>query len=564
MSFGKKLKKYGVCLLSVCCFSSCLTGCNLFVEEGEEVDTAKMQLYIGNFNQGFGKDWLDNAADRFTEWAKNKHYSEDTTGVQLHVDDIQIGSAIVNSLSNIRSEIIFNESIDYYTWVRKGNLVDITDIVESDMGEVGEQEQTIYGKMYPSAQDFYRYTDGKIYGIPFHESTYGIIYDIDVFKKNALFMDKNGGFTLRSQTDVNASAGPDGDSSTTVDNGLPATFSEFYGLCDTMVQKGLQPFTWTGKNNNYTSRFIQSMSAYLDGYEESRIKYDLKGVSKNVITSFNGDTPVVNAETEIKDNNGYLMTGTTGMYYALEFFRNIIVKTYEEEHYYNRTNLMSQAYDHMDAQDAFVRNGVKGREDIAMLIDGVWFLNEAKGTFDAISVGDPSKGASQRQFGLMPLPHPDEWKGMKFTYLDTNQTLCGVTKKATEEKKELIKDFIQFLHTDTELQAFTETTSTLRGFDYLSDYNTENENLTPFAKQLVSVKQAIGDDVIYPISTNALYANHTTQLFASDTIVFSSTVNKTTWNEPIRAFESGVSAAEYLTGLHRFHDETWWKNNILS
>ena len=564
MLLKKKVQKSVACLLSVSCFAACLTGCNLFIEEGEQVDATKMQLYVGNFNQGFGKEWLENAAERFTEWAKDKHYSDDTTGVQIFVDDMQIGSAVVNSLDNNRAEIIFNESVDYYTWIRNGNLVDITDIVKGDMGTVGESGESIYGKMYPSAQEFYEYTDGKIYGIPFHESTYGIIYDIDVFEDNALFMDTNGNFTLRSQTDPNASAGPDGDASTAIDNGLPATFSEFYALCDTMLTRGLQPLTWTGKNNNYTSRFIQSMAAYLDGYKESRVKYDLKGNAEHIIASFDGNTPVLRESTPITDQNGYLMTGTTGMYYALEFFYNLITRTVEGDHYYNESNLMSQAYDHMNAQDDFVRNGVSGKADTAMLIDGVWFLNEAKGTFDSISVSDPSKSASVRKFGLMPLPHPDGWGNTKFTYLETNQTICGVTKKATEEKMDLIKDFIQFLHTDSELQAFTETTSTLRAFDYLSDYDVENGNLTPFAKQLVSLKQYIGDDVVYPISTNNYYASNTTELFASDTMVFSSTINGRTWNEPIRAFDSGVSARDYILGMQEYHDESWWNGNILS
>ncbi|MBD5132350.1 MAG: extracellular solute-binding protein [Clostridiales bacterium] len=563
---GKKLVST-LCAIAVCC-SVCgaAVGCgNPFVEEEEQADTTKVQLYVGNFNQGFGKKWLEDAAARFCELKKDETgYAEGKTGVQIIIDDVSIGDSLIGSVGNERSEIIFNESMDYYSWIKRGNVRDITEIVTGDLGDFGEADNTIYDKMYPSAQSFYRYTDDKFYGIPFYESTFGIIYDRDVFENNNLYMDKNGRFTLSSQTDSNASSGPDGDAATTIDNGLPATFSEFYALCDEMKRKGLQPFTWTGRNDNYISRFIQSMSMYLDGYENSRIHFDLQGTATKLVDRIENGVAILKEPTEISQSDAYKMYESAGKYYTLEFLNNILSRNYDYSAKRGNT-----AYNHTNAQDDFVTNNTKRHKnslgkDIAMLIDGTWFLNEAAGTFTDLSKTEPNASASIRQFGLMPLPHPDDWGPQKFTYVDTNQTLCCVTKNADESKMKLISDFIKFLHTDAELEAFTKSTSTLRAFKYIDGMDTSGDGFTPYAKQLIELKKFIGSDVIYPISDNAVFANNTNKLFFSHEEFLSSAVGASTLKYPNRVMVGSTPTSEktYFDGLKAYHNATWWNGII--
>ena len=210
---------------------------------------------------------------------------------------------------------------------------DISKWIKSDLSTYGDATgSTIESKLYPAAKDYFCY-EGKYYGIPFYESTYGVIYDIDVFSDNNLFMDKNGKFTLSSQSDPNASAGPDGDVSTVIDNGLPATFSEFFALCDKIKQNNkLQPFTWTGQYPQYLSKMVQSMSMYLDGYTQSQAKFKLSG-SLKTIDDFNGTTPTRTEKTISKDN-GYETFASEGIYYALEFLQGLYDgKYYVEKRY---------------------------------------------------------------------------------------------------------------------------------------------------------------------------------------------------------------------------------------
>ena len=564
---AKRKSKLGIIAmcLTMAVVMGTTVGCvkNPFISGNEEEDSTKTQIYVGTLNQGFGKAWLEEAAARFTELKKDESYESGKKGVQIFVDPLNIGNQIIGSVSNERSEIIFNESIDYYAWVQRGLVKDITKYVKSDLSEYGDDAgSTIESKLYSAAKDYYLY-EGKYYGIPFYESTFGVIYDIDVFSDNNLFMDKNGEFALSSQSDPNASAGPDGDASTVIDNGLPATYSEFFALCDKIKKNSkLQPFTWTGQYPLYLSRMVQSMSMYLDGYTQSQSKFKLSGTI-NTIDSFDQSTPVVTEKIITKDN-GYETFASEGMYYALEFLQGLYDGKYYVEEYLN-----SNAYSHLSAQNDFVTNNTKTtsnsiKRDVAMLVDGTWFMNETAGTLTALAKRDPEAGANERRFGLMPLPHPDGWESKKYTYLDTNFASCFVTSQTADWKMDLIGEFLKFLHSDAELRKFTESTSTLRGFDYVTDWDTSSANLTPYAQQLISLRKYIGDEVVYPISSNQLYANNITVLCTELTDFFSATIGNNTYNNPFTAMSGGskISARSYFNGMKNYHNASWWKKTF--
>ena len=564
---AKRKSKLGIIAmcLTMAVVMGTTVGCvkNPFISGNEEEDSTKTQIYVGTLNQGFGKAWLEEAAARFTELKKDESYESGKKGVQIFVDPLNIGNQIIGSVSNERSEIIFNESIDYYAWVQRGLVKDITKYVKSDLSEYGDDAgSTIESKLYSAAKDYYLY-EGKYYGIPFYESTFGVIYDIDVFSDNNLFMDKNGEFALSSQSDPNASAGPDGDASTVIDNGLPATYSEFFALCDKIKKNSkLQPFTWTGQYPLYLSRMVQSMSMYLDGYTQSQSKFKLSGTI-NTIDSFDQSTPVVTEKIITKDN-GYETFASEGMYYALEFLQGLYDGKYYVEEYLN-----SNAYSHLSAQNDFVTNNTKTtsnsiKRDVAMLVDGTWFMNETAGTLTALAKRDPEAGANERRFGLMPLPHPDGWESKKYTYLDTNFASCFVTAQTADWKMDLIGEFLKFLHSDAELRKFTESTSTLRGFDYVTDWDTSSANLTPYAQQLISLRKYIGDEVVYPISSNQLYANNITVLCTELTDFFSATIGNNTYNNPFTAMSGGskISARSYFNGMKNYHNASWWKKTF--
>lgn len=304
------------------------------------------------------------------------------------------------------------------------------------------------------------------------------------------------------------------------------------------------------------------MSMYLDGYTQSQSKFKLSGTI-NTIDSFDQSTPVV-TEKKITKDNGYETFVSEGMYYALEFLQGLYDGKYYVEEYLN-----SNAYSHLSAQNDFVTNNTRTtsnsiKRDVAMLVDGTWFMNEAAGTLTALAKRDPEAGANERRFGLMPLPHPDGWESKKYTYLDTNFASCFVTAQTADWKMDLIGEFLKFLHSDAELRKFTESTSTLRGFDYVTDWDTSSANLTPYAQQLISLRKYIGDDVVYPISSNQLYANNITVLCTELTDFFSATIGNNTYNNPFTAMSGGskISARSYFNGMKNYHNASWWKKTF--
>lgn len=97
-------------------------------------------------------------------------------------------------------------------------------------------------------------SDGKThyYAIPHYSAYTGIIYDIDLFDENLYYFAKTPtGSALEelfvADNTVARSAGPDGVEGTD-DDGLPATYDEFFKLCEYIKQGAATPLVWTGAN----------------------------------------------------------------------------------------------------------------------------------------------------------------------------------------------------------------------------------------------------------------------------------------------------------------------------
>lgn len=87
-------------------------------------------------------------------------------------------------------------------------------------------------------------------------------------------------------------------------------------------------------------------------------------------------------------------------------------------------------------------------------------------------------------------------------------------------KKPLALDFIRFVNSDESLREFTSVTNTVKALDYTMSKE-EKEKLTPFGKSLMELKEK--SDVVYPYSTNSVYANN--QAFFGTHESFRSTVS---------------------------------------
>ena len=95
-------------------------------------------------------------------------------------------------------------------------------------------------------------------------------------------------------------------------------------------------------------------------------------------------------------------------------------------------------------------------------------------------------------------------------------------------------------------------TNTVKALDYTMSKE-EKEKLTPFGKSLMELKEK--SDVVYPYSTNSVYANN--QAFFGTHESFRSTVS-TNYQWPAEALhENGITAAQYFAGMETYYRNNW-------
>lgn len=509
----KKCKKLVslISLLLCAVMMFAMTGCeDLNVEspiiDNVEVDTTKAQLYIANYNGGFGTEWLTNAAKRFEEKYKDVEFLPGTKGVQILISNSKTsGDTWISTADSSINEIFFTENFIYGDYISQNALLDITDVVTDnlsastvlqsvtgstiDLGDTG----TVEDKLTEDQKAYYD-VDGKYYALPHYLGTMGIVYDIDLFNDEKLYLaaDKNNGnngFIIRD-TDARSN-GPDGVAGTN-DDGLPATFEEFYALCAYMKEKSIVPLAWSV--SAYMNKLLDTVYAQNAGYEEYMLNYSLNGTSNTLLD----DNLQPMGPVEITPENAYLLARQEGLYASLDFIYNIVTKQL-----YGAQYCYSSAMTHLEMQEEFLKSRFNAKPDIAMVVEGNWWENEAAAVWTDMEK-TPGAAKSERNLGFMPMPFLNEsLVGTKRTLVDANYSAAFIKAAIAEEKIPLAKLFLQFTSTEAELQHFTTCVGQPRNFIY--DLTDEQYNsLSTFQKTVWDLKYEA--DVVYPYSDTPLYS----------------------------------------------------------
>ena len=82
----KKNKRALSLVMAVLCIGTSVVGVGCNRESGEEINQDQTQLYISNFNAGFGGDWIDDVADKFEQQYAEHSFEDGKKGVQVVVD----------------------------------------------------------------------------------------------------------------------------------------------------------------------------------------------------------------------------------------------------------------------------------------------------------------------------------------------------------------------------------------------------------------------------------------------------------------------------------------------
>lgn len=536
----------------------------------EQIDTSKTQIYVYNFNGGFGSEWLVKLGDRFEALHENDVYEEGKKGVQVWVDNKKTSiESISSQVLDNRSEIYFTEYAYYYTLKSLGILGDITDAVTGDLSAYGDAAgKTIESKLTDEQKAYYGVKEGgetHYYGIPHYAGYSGLVYNVDLFNQKCWYFAKNPvpelglmGYFVESLSDER-SYGPDGKTGVingvdySADDGLPSTYEEFYILCDYIAQSGQQALLWTGQHRkHYINNLISALETDYNGLEESMLMYNLNGTAKNLGTIVNGAFVKDSTDTIITSENGYETFRTEGRYRALEFVQKIATT----DKWHNPTKTESDTYSHMNAQEDYLYAGHDGgfTAETAMLVEGIWWENEATPYFNTmVDRQGESFSRLNRKFAWMPLPKANaELVGTENTLYDHIYSMCFMKANVAEWKRDLLIEFIKFANSDVSLKEFSQVTNTPKALSYtMSD--AEMTGMSYFGKSLMARKQQ--SQIVYPYSTTPKYINN--QGWYSSLRLFEATF---TIDEdyPIVGFtDKNYSAAQWFTASYNRKKNDW-------
>ncbi len=535
-----KAKNAILCLASAALLASC-GGVKQPAGSSDSSSSGKSVLVVGTYDGGLGTNWLQSLANRFQEEYKDTSFEEGKKGVSVRVLASRSYNGTTLLSGALEQDLYFTEDVSYFDHVNKGNFLDISSIVTEKLADFGETK-SIEDKLSNEMKDYLKAKDGKYYAIPFYDGLYGLTYDYDLFEDKNLFFDESGNFVTSKTT--KKSSGPNGKEGD-YDDGLPATYEQFYSLVSRIETLGMNPFAFSGSAGSglpYVYRVLTSFWSDHEGLNNIKVNYTLDGTVP-LVTSIN-DGVVTTEDTEIDESNGYLLQKQEGKLRALQFMKNIV------PHMGRNGDTQSTA------QTNFIKNYNTGSNEYAMLFDGSWWENESTNIFKNCETAY-GKGKADRRYGFMPIPKASKDKiGQKQTLFNQNQSYCFVSAKT--KLPDLAKLFMQYAHTDKNLSAFTAELSLTRSVSY--DLTAEDqEKSTFYGRNLIALKN--DSNIFNPVSSNEKVIRNASS-FNLESYAWTSTINGKTYSNPYTVFSdsstSGTTAEQYFEGLSTYNGVDRW------
>lgn len=499
----------------------------------EQADAGKTQIWVYSYDGGYGNEWLTAAKRRYEAARADVEYEPGKKGVQIMIDaDKTSLSTLIATLRDDRNEIFFHENGLYSEYVADGLLADISAVYEDDLSEYGDPAgTTLKDKLTEAQLDYYGRqggggSDGEThyYALPYYSGYSGFVYDVDMFDEYGYYFrgDLTGGESLQEKfigpdgRNKGKSLGPDGEPDT-ADDGLPATYDEFYTLCDYITQiSGQIPLIWSGRHYpDYFQHILHGLFADADGYEQASLLYTLDGMATNLGTvTDDGVFTRDSSPTRIDVTNGYEMARSEGLYHALDFIHELV--SHSEWQSYVCTN---SGFSNENTQQTYLWSRYQGADEdsgrrIAMMLEGIWWEEEARNVFDNMAHGAPGEEYSRenRRFAFMPYPKYDASASKDSTLLDFHRSLCFVNGNVSAAKMPLIIDFLKFLHTDESLNEFTSIVNAPLSYKY----EMTEENLAKMTNYGKSVLDLVSrSQIVYPLGMNSVIVNNESGYFGN-------------------------------------------------
>lgn len=563
------MKKFLAILLALCCALP-LAACGEAEDGGKTKNNVKgadkTQIEFINFNGGVGSVWLENAAEEFATIHKDDSFAPGKTGVYINI----------SKSMGIDTANMGDASFDIYTaeqfvspnaLAQQGKLYSIDDLVRDTDREGGSLDSIIYETAKGNLQG----NDGKYYGLPHYESYGGLSYnylafnDIDGNGSGAFFADDSDtaavpftstysdGEYLFTTSDGVLSKGPDGKANTE-DDGLPASLEEFMVLMDYIAQSGkYAPVVLSGKCSNYANYFIAGLWGALAGKEQMTNYYNCTGrievvkrtgeggIAYTTENLFKGIDYIKKPQTEwveMTEATGYLGNDMAAKFYALS-----MLEIMQKEGFFS-TDTNNPNKTHYDAQMALYAGSDMNYKDAAMLIEASYWYNENRegGCFNKLKVanGKTEADIDVRVFSLPSSYYYDPAAtGHDTAFVDISMCYLFVNKnlEKSPEKEKAVLEFLKFLYSTEQLQAFTATTGMPRALSY--DLTAEQKSqVGNFYRRMWEVRN-------WHDGSNVVYWSGSTSAFrqAKDALKLN------LFGDPLRTTDGSSNSYEYVKAL---------------
>ncbi len=532
---------------------------------GEAADDSKTQLHISYHFSGFGDAWVWELKRNFEAKYADVSFEEGKMGVQLTNPKGDTTSTTLTAAQVGQYDVYFMEQpYNIYNIMAEGALEPLDDLF--NMPNEKDGGKTIGQKVSAQQKAAYTYGD-HVYAIPHYEGNYGIIYNADLFESRGYYFaaepDEETGFEFVSEENTTKSMGPDGKTGVvdgidySLDDGLPATYDEFFKLCQWIRLDGYHPLCFPGAfATMHLTMMMDNVMSVAAGPDQALLNYTYDGMANNlimldsennIIFEEDGVTPKTES-MQITNDNAHNLSRQASRYYGFEFMDRLLSDTDN----FNRADGINKTVLHTDNQENFIKN------ESAMLADGGWWQEEASGVFANMEKEDAKYAKDARKFGWLPLPQPTAAEAAKIangtkksTYSDYLCAVACVSAGLSDGVKDAAFALLQYMYSDEGLANFTYTTGTTIGVDYL-DVLDETE-LNYYEKTLINyIKKS---ETVHEYSSNDLYRRNFAKLVPAK--AYSNGRYDSIWTG---IFQSGVSATDYFKGHQNFYKSIAWGN----
>ena len=380
-----------LCLFTVFGFAAC---------GGDDDDNrTKVRFYF--YQAGYGDGWAQALVDRYN-------------AIQDEVKIVPYGDYDMDSIA--RNEIIRGTDVaDIYTLpsvdelARKGLLEELSGLYGETVETIGGTTYTLDDLVEPYAKNAAKAGDG-VYGVPWFGNFTGILYNVSMFENNGWQ--------------------------------LPSTMTEFFALCKTIRNAGIDPLVFCGSQDQ--------------GYIPTLLNHWLWQAE--------GDT---NMAEFLKFENA---EGFKAQEASRTKIYQTVARMVKDPDVYKSG---SAAYGNQQAQREFILGNA------AMIVNGAWMVYEMEG----ILAGNPNF-----RMAMMPLPHiNDDKKGRDGTdtanVMEKNSNHFVIPAAATH--KEEAKKFLLWMSQQENLQTFAdECNGMVRPYRILQP---NTDKLSEFGKSVYNI-----------------------------------------------------------------------------